>query len=340
MKKHFVTIAKISLILVYLVIVAGALVRMTGSGMGCPDWPKCFGYYIPPTELKELLFTANKEYTKGQVIILDETLFVAKKDFTSSTTYQATDWEKYTKHDYAIFNPMHTWIEYINRLLGALAGLACFITFLVSFYYWKERKLFVFFSLGICVLMGFQAWLGKTVVDSELSPYKITTHMLVAFLIVAMQLYLIFKATTKITSSKIDNPLFKKVIVVALGLTIIQVVLGTTVREFIDHMQEAGLEKMMWLQSPEVSFYVHRSFSIAVLLLNIYLFYSNRKLNLGFSKINWVMLIIGFEILSGVIMANFYFPFGSQTIHLILAALLFGVQFYLVLENYAKKTRN
>jgi cytochrome c oxidase assembly protein subunit 15 len=42
-----------------------------------------------------------------------------------------------------------------------------------------------FTDLLVCVLMGFQAWLGKTVVDSDLSPYKITTHMLAALLIVA-----------------------------------------------------------------------------------------------------------------------------------------------------------
>ena len=126
MKKYFLPITKIALVLVYLVIVAGALVRMTGSGMGCPDWPKCFGYYIPPTEEKELLFTPNRAYKKGMVIIKEETLLVAKTDFTTTTTFSKEDWEKYTKHDYAIFNPSHTWVEYINRLFGALAGIACF----------------------------------------------------------------------------------------------------------------------------------------------------------------------------------------------------------------------
>ena len=87
MQKYFLKSAKIALVLVYLVIFAGAFVRLTGSGMGCPDWPKCFGYYIPPTEKKELLFTAQKEYDKGQVIIKDEMLLVAKTDFTSKTDF-------------------------------------------------------------------------------------------------------------------------------------------------------------------------------------------------------------------------------------------------------------
>jgi cytochrome c oxidase assembly protein subunit 15 len=339
MKKYFITIAKTALILVYLVIIAGAVVRMSGSGMGCPDWPKCFGYYIPPTEQKELLFTAGKEYDKGQVIIKDETLFVVKANFTAAVTFNATNWEKYTKHDYAIFNPIHTWVEYINRLLGALAGLACFATFLVSFYFWKERILLVLFSFGICLLMGFQAWLGKTVVDSVLNPYKITTHMLVAFLIVALQLYLIFKASSETKTVQKFNTKFNRIIILALALTIIQVVLGTTVRESIDHISETGAPKIMWLQSPEIWFYIHRSFSILVLLTNSYLFYTNKKLHLGFLKINWVLAIITMEIFTGILMAYLQFPFGTQPIHLVLASILFGVQFYLVLETQKKSNQ-
>lgn len=337
MKKHFLKSAKIALILVYLVIFAGAFVRLTGSGMGCPDWPKCFGYYIPPTEEKELLFTAGKEYNKGQVIIKDQSLLVAKSSFTSKPTFDASNWEKYTKHDYAVFNPLHTWVEYINRLCGALAGIACFVTFILSFGFWRDNKKLILLTFLICILMGFQAWLGKTVVDSVLNPVKITTHMLAALLIVAFQLITIY-AVQNNRKSLIFDTKFHWFLIISLILTLIQVVLGTSVREEIDTISKTGAPEILWLQNPSVSFYIHRTFSIVVLLANLYLFSRNRKLHLGFSKMNWVMILLSIEIISGISMYYFHFPFGTQTIHIVLATLLFGVQFYMILESNRKKT--
>lgn len=337
MQKYFLKSSKIALILVYLVIFAGAFVRLTGSGMGCPDWPKCFGYYIPPTEQKELLFTANKEYDEGQVIIKNETLLVAKTDFVSNTEFDTSNWEKYTKHDYALFNPLHTWVEYINRLLGALAGIACFLTFILSISYWKTHRKLVVFAFLVCVLMGFQAWLGKTVVDSDLSPYKITTHMLAALLIVALQLLVIY--TIQINKKVlIYNTKFNRILLISLGLTLVQIILGTDVREQVDIAAKTGAPEMMWLQNPTIVFYIHRSFSIVVLLTNVYLFMLNNKLALGFSKTKWVMVILFIEIVSGIAMYYLDFPFGTQTIHVVLATLLFGVQFYTILEALSQKT--
>ncbi len=336
MKKYFIYSAKTALILVYLVIIAGALVRMTGSGMGCPDWPKCFGYYIPPTEEKELLFTTGKEYDKGQVIIKDQKLLVAKTDFKAQSSFEPSDWEKYTKHDYALFNPFHTWVEYLNRLVGALAGLACLVTFFLSLGYWKDNKKQIALYFLICFLMGFQAWLGKTVVDSVLNPYKITTHMLVALLIVSLQLFGIFTAQNSQKSIVIDRK-FKLILGIAVGLTIIQIILGTQVRESVDTIIEMGLPKKAWIQNPKINFYIHRSFSILVLIVNGFLFYRNRKLGLGFTKMNWVAVLILLEILSGISMYYLNFPFGTQTIHIVLATLLFGLQLYLMLENSKKQ---
>lgn len=334
MKNRFVPTAKIALILVYFVIVAGALVRMTGSGMGCPDWPKCFGYYIPPSDIKELTWSPGREFEKGQVIIKDEALLVATADFTTGNTFDNSQWRPYTKHDYAIFNPTHTWIEYLNRLCGALAGIAVFVMAVFSMAYRKENRRIMWLSWLVVFMMGFQGWLGATVVYSVLNPVKITLHMVVALVIVAVMLYIIRKAQPKSAGLKHDA-LFSGFLLGALALTLVQVVLGTQVRQFVDEqVKMAGYDNMQAvLENPTVNFYIHRSLSFLVFFVNGFLFWRNRERQLGFGKMNWVMLLIFVEILSGIAMYYFDFPFGSQAIHLVIASLLFGVQFYLVLES-------
>jgi len=316
-----------------LVIIAGAVVRMTGSGMGCPDWPKCFGYYIPPTEISELQFQSSRDYKKGEVIIVEERLMTAAKDFTTGNSYDSQNWELYTKHDYAIFNPWHTWIEYINRLLGALAGLAVLIMAVLSLKYWREKKRITLLSWLSVFLMGFQGWLGATVVYSVLSPAKITIHMIMALVIVALLLYLL-SLTAKISVLKNSMKSFRTLIVSAVILTLIQIIMGTQVRQFVDEQIKLLGDNVPgeWLATPSILFYIHRSFSILVLLVNLALWWQNKKLNLGFNKINWVLAFIGIEIITGIAMYNFNFPFLSQPLHLVIASLLFGVQFYVLLE--------
>lgn len=333
---NFNKIAKTALVLVYLVIIAGALVRMTGSGMGCPDWPKCFGYYIPPTDIKELTWTENRVFKKGQVIIKDEKLLVAKEDCLTGKTFDVTQWEPYTKHDYAIFNPTHTWVEYINRLFGALSGFACLAMAAASFRFWRKNKVIPLLSWMVVFMMGFQAWLGATVVYSVLNPIKITLHMVMALLIVAVILCVIYLANPKDKTIQV-NATFKYVLWLTLVMTLIQVVLGTQVRQFVDEQVKSGIDNQsLWLSKPEVSFYFHRSFSIVVFLANLFLYLRNKRFNLGVTKINWVILLLIAEIVSGMAMYYSHFPFGSQTIHLVIASILFGVQFYMILETKKK----
>ena len=340
MKNLFLKFAKISLIIVYLVIVAGALVRMTGSGMGCPDWPKCFGYYIPPTDVKQLLWSPNHDYSQDQIIIKDDKLWVAKTDFKSNLSFDSNNFRPYTKHDYAIFNAVETWIEYLNRLVGALAGFAVFIMAILSFGFWKTNKTIVALSWATVFLMGFQGWLGARVVYSVLNPVKITIHMIVALIIVGVLLLIIRKASNKINDFKFDKS-FKTVVTITLILTFFQIILGTQVRQYVDdQIKILGYDQMQKvLENPLITFYVHRSFSLLILGLNVYLFVRNRKLRLSFNKINIVLSLIGIEILSGMAMYYLDFPYTSQPIHLVIASVLFGVQFYMFLEN-RQKNRN
>lgn len=311
------------------------MVRMTGSGMGCPDWPKCFGYYIPPTDISELQWSPDRTFKKGQVIIHNESLQVAKKDFKTSETFNLENWQLYKKHDYASFNVWHTWIEYINRLCGALSGIAIFIMALLSFKKWKDSKSITLLSWLSVFLIGFQAWLGATVVYSVLDPIKITIHMVMALVIVAVLLYLLYISREE-TEVFIVSKSFKIVLIIVVILTLIQVVLGTQVREFVDNKVDlVGYNaRDLWLENPTLDFYLHRSFSIVVVCVNLFLWYLNRKNKFGLQKLNYLMLLIFAEAFTGILMYYFNFPFLSQPLHLVIASLLFGFQFYILLEAF------
>jgi len=322
-----------TLSIIYLVIIAGAVVRMTGSGMGCPDWPKCFGYYIPPTEAEALEWKPDQNYRKGQVIIREEKLEVAQRDFTSTKIYNPSNWEAYTKHDYTLFNPWHTWIEYINRLLGALAGLFTLALFISTLFEPKRNRKHIVIAGLILFGILFQAWLGATVVYSVLNPLKITLHMLMALVLVALLFYLKAQIdqeqpeTSELTRHRL-------MLITALSLTLIQVLFGTQVRQSVDHFIDDGNPIATWIQNAPVLFYIHRSFSILVLLVNGILFYRLRKTSAFYFTYYQVVLgLILIEIGTGIAMSYFEFPFSSQPLHLVIASLLFGVQAYLVMKS-------
>tara|TARA_B100002019_G_scaffold137429_1_gene118433 strand:- start:117 stop:1145 length:1029 start_codon:yes stop_codon:yes gene_type:complete len=337
MENKFKFLTRLSLVLVYLVILAGATVRMTGSGMGCPDWPKCFGYYIPPIEQSQVLFQPNSKYKKGEMIIFnEEKLLVAKSNFNSSDLIDLKNWDTYEKHDYIIFDPVHTWIEYINRLIGAISGIPILLFTIISVVYFKKYKHLTFVSVLTVICMGFQAWLGKTVVDSNLAPFKITFHMLMALLIIALLIYLV-NSSSKYTIKK--NKIFTNFLFVAIIFTLVQIVLGTQVRQFVDEQANVYYDKFEWFNEIPKVYEYHRTFSLVVIAVNFGLFYLNKKLNLGNNYISYVIVLLFIEALSGVVMFYFNFPFGSQTIHLFIASLIFGFQFLILLQNITFKNK-
>lgn len=294
-----------TIVLTYLVILAGAVVRTTQSGMGCPDWPKCFGQWIPPIDVREL--PAN---------------------------YQ----EIYAHRGYAdtAFNAYHTWVEYVNRLFGVLLGISVFISLVLSFRYLKSRALVFWLTLSSFILIGFQGWLGSLVVSSNLAPTKITVHMLVALLILAVLIYLyhlISKNDERIkVSSQLQNWFY-----VALLFTALQVMLGTQVRQEVDEIakQFNFANRNEWVNQLSVLFKFHRSFSILLLLLNAYLIKELLKaVNSESTNRELVYLTAGtiaLEILAGVLLSYFSFPAAVQPLHLLLASLLFGWQLRLAL---------
>lgn len=333
--------AKISLITIYLVIIAGAVVRMTGSGMGCPDWPKCFGYLIPPTEQEELEWKPEHKYFKGQVIIVNESLKVAEDAFVSTINFDENNWNNYEKHDYAVFNVWHTWIEYINRLLGALSGVFILLMFISSFWHRKSKPQLIFWSFITLILLLFQAWLGATVVYSNLLPARITIHMIVALVIVSLLLYIVYISKPDRKGIYVSKR-FKYLVILSLVLSLIQIALGTQVRQYVDEVvRTVGYDqKNLWLENPNLKFYIHRSFSILVLIINIAIWYLNRRFGYQLDRLtNGLLAIISIEILTGILMYYFDFPFLTQPLHLIIAALMFSLQFYIFVNIAAKSKK-
>lgn len=335
LKSKFPKIAKITLISVYLIFLAGAVVRMTGSGMGCPDWPKCFGYYIPPTSEEQITWQPNKEFKKGMIIVKDEQLFVAQNDLKTSKNFNISNWEKYTKHDYAKFNKYHTWTEYINRLASVVSGFVFIFLVLGSLKFWKENKKITLLSLLTFLLMGFEAWLGKTVVDTNLKPTIITIHMVIGLLIVAILIYIVFVVSKNSNAVTKYNSLFNKLLIFSIIFSLIQIAMGTQVRQFIDEQVKLhGFENKQYsLLNPSFKFYFHRSFTIAIVLVNFGLFYLNQVKNLGYKLVNWIVFLIFLETITGILMYYAEFPIGTQAVHLLAGAILFGLQFYLWMQS-------
>ena len=87
---------------------------------------------------------------------------------------------------------------------------------------------------------------------------------------------------------------------------------------------------MEWIASLGSDLYFHRSFAIAVLVINGLLFYYNVKRNLRLREISWLIGIVVVEALSGIGMAYLGVPAFLQPIHLTLSFIMIALQLNLV----------
>ena len=303
-EQRFQSLVFLTIILVYLLILAGGIVRATGSGMGCPDWPKCFGRWIPPTEFSQLPSNYQEIYgakLKGEVE----------------------------------FNAVKTWIEYANRLLGVLVGFSVLGTLLASIAYWRKKKNVVLSSVAAFVLVGANGWLGSRVVATELAQYMITAHLFLAILVVFALLYAYVHSKASYVLRENEHQIVRGtrwLLVGVMGLTLMQLLLGTQVRGALDAVirQVGYMQRANWIDQLGIEFYIHRSFSIIILAANLFAIYRLRKVSTaGWFK--WIpgalLSLVILEILTGVVMAYFGVPALLQPIHLLLAICIVGLQF-------------
>lgn len=343
----FRRISLITVLAVYFLILVGGIVRSTGSGMGCPDWPKCFGSWVPPTSVNQLPSDYQEIYLRKRVEKNEK--FVAQLDllgFKNKAEEIRNDKSILIEEE---FNATKTWIEYINRLIGAVIGILVLLTLFKSLSLWSLDKLIPVLAFFNLILVLFQAWIGSIVVSTNLLTWMITLHMVLALLIVCLLLYIHYR------SYKLAYPLkpmtkypkrLLSILLIAFLLMIVQVVLGTQVRESVDRIafEFGNMLRGEWIENLGLEFLIHRSFSLLILgihLLFIYKIYKYSIRHASVFKWSQVLLIVLFlEIMTGVGMAYFAIPAFLQPLHLLLGSLIIGIQFIILLQLSDQKKLN
>ncbi len=318
---RFLKFQWVVLILIFLVVFAGSFVRMSGSGMGCPDWPKCFGKWVPPTELTELPENYREAYLLKRQKKVEKFCKLLDKIGLDDTAQKILNDPDVYKEE--AFNARKTWIEYINRLAGFLAGNAMLLGFGWLLLFYRKRKWLLLTGLNL-VLMGIEAWFGSIVVATNLVPWTITIHLFLALVIIGIQLYLLHNMHNKQRSDLPKEKAFQWLSWLILGITFYQMFLGTQVRESIDALVKKGYSRAEWIEQLGLPFFIHRSFSWLVLILLVCMFWKNRQ-KLHYSRINVAFYLLAAELCTGVALAYADMPGLVQTAHLVFATILLAV---------------
>lgn len=287
----------------YFLIFVGGLVRAAGAGLGCPDWPRCFGLWIPPLTADALP----------------------------------------PPYDPAEFNVFKTWLEYVNRLVGVTVGLLILATFFGACRRIREAPLVFAGAAASLVMVLFQGWLGGQVVRSGLEGWMITIHMIVAVLILNVLLFTGYHAFRLKLTIELDSAIRTRAlwaVSVLIGLTLLQVALGAQVREALSAVMQHYPELARGDRLAEVGSrdLIHRSFSWLIVGASIVLYRTVGPLSLehplrALAALNNSFVVV--QILIGIVLAYGGLPPAFQIFHLVVAAGMTSVQFLALLIAHA-----
>ena len=317
---RFQRIALTAYITVEVLIFAGAIVRATGSGLGCPDWPFCYGRMIPPTSADQIDFTKlNLEKFKARA---------AKHGRDPSTITPETL--------RAEFDPVATWTEYINRLTSIPVGISMIVLLVASF--WQRRASVITASLASCVLVGVNAWLGAKVVLSGLHSGTITIHMALAILLQCALVFTAWRGTGQPWRLAITDSRVVRVAAVLFVLIVLEGIMGSQVREMTDALAKThpGQLRSAWVGELEQTwaYLVHRSFSWFVLGFGVW-FLRASLISLG--RAGWLeksifALVLG-QMFLGLVLSQVGIVAVAQILHIGLSSLLVSGLFLWLLAS-------
>ena len=292
-KQLFFKSAVVSTILSYLLIFVGGLVRVSGSGMGCPDWPRCFGRWIPPTNVDQI-----PSYI-----------------------------------DPTAFNIVLAWIEYGNRFLGVLVGFSIIVLNIIAIYYFrKEAKLFISAILSLILVLANGA-LGAIVVSSVLNPFLVSLHMILALMLVSVLSYACIESYKLIHVEKFKNLEGNKTLsnslILLWILIFVEILLGTGIRTNLElvSIENPLLSKGELLNALDSYKYFHSFLGFTLLFLSIYIYTKLRNNSLYIVKFLGIFILgmIIIQIFLGEMMVFFELPQLARLFHTWGSSWLVGV---------------
>lgn len=181
---------KITLVLTFGIIVLGAFVRLSDAGLGCPDWPGCYGHITVPNEAHEIV-AAEAKFPQQPVEV--------KKG----------------------------WIEMAHRYFASALGL---LIIAIAWIAWRQRvelRQPVGLPLFLVLLVMFQGMLGMWTVTLRLYPAVVTAHLIGGMTTLAALTWLLMRQYRGRTASGIMQfSDLKRFALVALVVLSVQILLG------------------------------------------------------------------------------------------------------------------
>jgi cytochrome c oxidase assembly protein subunit 15 len=237
-----------------------------------------------------------------------------------------------------IFNPVKTWTEYINRLIGVVIGFSIFFQFVLSVLYGPTSAA-KRYSLLALILVLFEGWLGSKVVSTDLKPLVISIHLYVALILGFALLAALFYSSNrkKPVSPFKTNKSVEWVLWMTSIFIFLQFFLGTEVRSQVDVLFRRFDFEFRDLYASQLNwnFYVHRTLSILVLVMMFLqvLRFSKKLPVVDLYQVLTPLVLTFFLILSGAVLVYFGFPALVQPFHLVLGFSIVCSQFWLILNH-------
>ncbi len=318
-------LAWFALISVIVLVAVGATVRVTGSGLGCPDWPTCWGCLIPPTRADQIdVEKLDLEKFKRHAV---------RKGIDPATITRETILES--------FNPVHTWIEFFNRLTSLPLGFSTLLLAFYSFFAHKHRRWIIGLAWFSLFDVLFNAVMGAVVVRSGLQPGIITLHMALAFLLIAVLVTIIWLSRPDHKSVATEPRYDKRLLVMSLiffACLFGEGLLGSQLREQTDELARAaaGMPRDQWIDQlgATLIFKVHRALSWSLLITSgLVLVWSRGTRNALEPK-----LISGLVIslmVMGIILGHVAILQVVQVLHVVTTAILLAVTWHWIVRLWA-----